>query len=86
MEYGAMRQFVASPIFIANSTSFLFRTGSTPGIPRHTGQTFEFGEIAEFRRASAKCLRLRQHLRVNFKTDYSFVFIPIQFSLCKVKC
>ena len=33
---------------IANSTSFLFRTGRTPGIPRHTGHTFEFGGLPNF--------------------------------------
>ena len=28
---------------VANSTTFLLSTGSAPGIPKQTGQTFEFG-------------------------------------------
>src|SRR5579864_7609051 len=28
---------------VANSTAFRFNTGSAPGRPRHTGQTFVFG-------------------------------------------
>src|SRR5579872_590504 len=38
-----MRQFSAIAASVANSTAFLFRTGSAPGSPRHTGQTFVFG-------------------------------------------
>ena len=38
-----MRQFSAIAASVANSTTFLLRTGSAPGIPRQTGQTFEFG-------------------------------------------
>src|SRR5215471_8607715 len=39
-----MRQFRAIAARVANSTAFLFRTGSAPGMPRQTGQTFVFGE------------------------------------------
>ena len=28
---------------MANSTTFWFKTGNAPGIPRHTGQTLVFG-------------------------------------------
>src|SRR4029077_5075415 len=38
-----MAQFSAIPASTANSTAFLLSTGSEPGIPRHTGQTFVFG-------------------------------------------
>ena len=38
-----MRQFSAIAASVANSTAFLFSTGSAPGIPRHTGHTFVFG-------------------------------------------
>ncbi len=38
-----MRQFSAIAASVANSTAFLFSTGSAPGIPRQTGQTFVFG-------------------------------------------
>jgi hypothetical protein len=48
MDFGAMVQFVAMPIFIMNSTWFLFNTGSTPGIPRQTGHTLEFGALPNF--------------------------------------
>src|SRR3954471_17345840 len=36
-------QFSAIAASVANSTAFLFSTGSAPGRPRHTGQTFVFG-------------------------------------------
>src|ERR1700731_2428601 len=38
-----MRQFRAMAASVANSTAFLFNTGSAPGSPRHTGQTLVFG-------------------------------------------
>jgi hypothetical protein len=38
-----MVQCVASAIFIVYSTTFLFRTGKTPGMPRHTWQVLVFG-------------------------------------------
>src|ERR1700685_3103618 len=38
-----MRQCSAIAARVANSTTFLLSTGSAPGIPRQTGQTFEFG-------------------------------------------
>src|SRR4029077_5834080 len=38
-----MRQFRAMAARAANSTAFLFSTGSAPGSPRHTGQTLVFG-------------------------------------------
>lgn len=38
-----MRQFRAMAASVANSTAFLLRTGSAPGIPRQTGQTLVFG-------------------------------------------
>src|SRR5690242_14290327 len=41
---GAMLQLVASPARMAYSTTFLFSTGSAPGIPRQTGQVWELGE------------------------------------------
>jgi len=43
MELNAISQLVANPIFMANSMAFLFKTGKTPGRPRHTGQVLEFG-------------------------------------------
>ena len=39
----AILQFVASPAFIAYSTTFLFSTGNVPGIAIHIGQQCEFG-------------------------------------------
>jgi hypothetical protein len=48
MERGAILQCVANPIRMMNSTRFRFNTGKTPGIPRHTGQTFEFGSCPNF--------------------------------------
>ena len=36
-------QFSASPIRIADSTADRLTTGSAPGRPRHTGQTWVFG-------------------------------------------
>ena len=33
-------------ILTASSTAFSFITGSTPGMPRHTGQTIEFGRAS----------------------------------------
>ena len=38
-----MLQFAASPTATAYSSTFLFRTGSVPGIPVHTGQVWELG-------------------------------------------
>src|SRR6202011_1772206 len=38
-----MRQFRAMAASVANSTAFLFNTGSAPGSPRHTGQMLVFG-------------------------------------------
>jgi len=38
-----MEQFVARAIFIMNSTTFLFKTGSTPGMPRQMGQALALG-------------------------------------------
>src|ERR1700732_5172386 len=38
-----MRQFRAMAASVANSTAFLFSTGSAPGSPRQTGQTLVFG-------------------------------------------
>ncbi len=37
------RQLVARAILRANSTAFRFRTGSEPGIPRQTSQTWVLG-------------------------------------------
>ena len=38
-----MRQFKAIAARTANSTALRFSTGSTPGMPRHTGHTLLFG-------------------------------------------
>src|SRR5437588_6084888 len=38
-----MRQLIAIAASVANSTTFLLRTGRAPGSPRQTGQTFVFG-------------------------------------------
>src|SRR5581483_4366216 len=38
-----MVQLSAMPALMANSTAARFSTGSAPGIPRHTGQTFVLG-------------------------------------------
>ena len=38
-----MRHCSAIAASVANSTAFLLSTGSAPGIPRQTGQTFVFG-------------------------------------------
>ena len=38
-----MRQFRAIAASVANSTALRLSTGSAPGMPRHTGQTFVFG-------------------------------------------
>src|SRR3954468_333287 len=43
MEVSLILQFSAMAARTAKSTAFLFRTGSAPGSPRHTGQTFVFG-------------------------------------------
>src|SRR5215469_18405336 len=45
MELSLMRQFKAMAASVANSTAFLLRTGSAPGIPRQTGQTLVFGGV-----------------------------------------
>ena len=45
IEVSLMRQFSAMPASTANSTAFLLSTGSEPGMPRHTGQTFVFGGL-----------------------------------------
>ena len=37
-----MEQFSASPILIVDSIAAAFTTGSDPGSPRHTGQTWVF--------------------------------------------
>jgi hypothetical protein len=36
-------QFVAKDIFMANSTTFLFNTGKTPGMPKQTGHVWLLG-------------------------------------------
>ncbi len=36
-------ELVARPIFMANSTTCLFKTGRLPGMPRHTGQVWVLG-------------------------------------------
>jgi len=38
-----MVQFRASPVMMVYSTALRLMTGSTPGMPRHTGQTRVFG-------------------------------------------
>jgi hypothetical protein len=43
MDVSLMRQFSAMAASVANSTAFLFNTGSAPGSPRQTGQTLVFG-------------------------------------------
>src|SRR3954463_9494472 len=48
MEVSLMRQFSAMAARTAKSTVFLFRTGSAPGSPRHTGQTLVFGGAPNF--------------------------------------
>ena len=40
---GLTRQPNASAVRIASSIAFLFTTGSTPGIPWHTGHVCELG-------------------------------------------
>src|SRR6185369_10435629 len=40
---GVMEQLVDRPALMANSTTFLFNTGSAPGSPRQTGQVWELG-------------------------------------------
>src|SRR5881275_512227 len=72
---------------MAISTARLFRTGSVPGRPRHTGQTFEFGgspkrdppnsnvcQIAETRRAAAEDFGFGEKLYVDFEADDRLVF------------
>ena len=39
-----MRQLTASAALIAQSTAVRLKTGSAPGIPRHTGQVWVFGD------------------------------------------
>ena len=41
--YSEIVQFRASAVIIAYSTACRFMTGKTPGIPRHTGQTWVLG-------------------------------------------
>ncbi len=41
--YSEMVQFSASAVMMVNSTACLFITGRTPGMPRHTGQTWVLG-------------------------------------------
>src|SRR3981189_1043324 len=43
MEVSLIRHFRTIAASVANSTAFRFSTGSAPGIPRHTGQTFVLG-------------------------------------------
>src|SRR6185369_11238423 len=40
---GVIEQLVDRPALMANSTTFLFNTGSAPGMPRQTGQVWELG-------------------------------------------
>src|SRR3954465_10695870 len=48
MDCSLMRQFSAMAASTANSTAARFSTGSGPGRPRHTGQTFVFGGAPNF--------------------------------------
>src|SRR5579864_8508785 len=43
MEVSRTWQLSAWAASTANSAALRFSTGSTPGMPRHTGQTLEFG-------------------------------------------
>src|SRR6516165_13087 len=43
-----MRQLSAIAASTANSTALRFKTGSTPGSPRHTGHTLVFGGFPNF--------------------------------------
>src|SRR6266542_5003881 len=45
MERSLTRQFSACAASTAYSTACRFITGSAPGIPRHTGQTFVLGGL-----------------------------------------
>ena len=49
-----------------------FSTGSAPGSPRQTGQTWVFGARAERRAAAAEDLRRGQQLRVDLEADDGF--------------
>jgi hypothetical protein len=40
-----MRQLVERHALIASWRAFLLKTGSTPGIPKHTGQVFSFAGL-----------------------------------------
>ncbi len=54
---------------MANSTTRRFSTGSTPGMPRQTGQMLLVRRRAEARRAAAEDLRLGQQLGVHLEAD-----------------
>ena len=56
------------------STAFLFRTGSTPGMPMQTGQVLRVGIFAEPGLAAAEYLGLRLELGMHFKPDHCLVF------------
>ena len=49
------------------------RTGSAPGRPRQTGQTFVFGRRAELVGAAAEGFRLGEELDVDFEPDDGLV-------------
>ena len=69
-----MVQFVARPVRIANSRAFLFRTGSTPGMPMQIWQVWVVRLIAEGGRAAAEDLGACEHLRMDFKAYDRFPF------------
>ena len=43
MDRSRISEFSAIAASVANSTALRFKTGSAPGRPKQTGQTFEFG-------------------------------------------
>jgi len=70
-----MVQFSASPAATANSTARLFMTGSTPGMPRHMGQTFVFGG------AWNRVLQLQNILDAVFSSTWTSIPITASYSI-----
>ena len=72
MDFGAMVQLVARPIFTMNRTRFSFSTGSVPGCPRQRGRYVGVGCAAEAGLHRSKSLAFGEQLCVNFKVRLRF--------------
>ena len=76
MEVSRISQFSAMAARTANSTASRFSTGSEPGRPRQTGQTFVLGCAPKAAEHEQKILRPGQQLDVDFEPDHRLVLGP----------